>query len=241
MQAVIERLRRLRRDQSGLALIEFAITAPVLLTLGLMGIEVVHFAIANLRCSQIAMTVADNASRVRQQITEDDINEVMQGAILVGNGIDFGNKGRVILSDLEPTSTYSTDGGKQWIRWQRCVGVKNVTSSYGVPKTSTGTIITNGTEKTAPSSQATSIPTNGTTSTPTAMGPSGRQIAALSGTAVMFVEVVYDYQPLVPLATPLLGTRTLNYVAAFNVRQRTDQTLYAGSGSVKSCNSFTSS
>jgi hypothetical protein len=55
------------------------------------------------------------------------------------------------------------------------------------------------------------------------MGPTGNQIAATPGTAVMFVEVVYDYQPIV--ANRLLGTQTLRYTSAFNVRQRTDQAL----------------
>ena len=230
---------RLSNDTSGLALIEFAISLPVLLTLGLMGIETAHFAIASLRCSQMAMTVADNAGRVRQQITEDDINELMDGAELVGQGINFANNGRIILSDLEPKPDDTSATPDQWIRWQRCIGVKNVTSTYGVPKNGSSTAITNGTERTAPSSAATSQPTNGTITTAKAMGPAGQQISALSGTAVMFVEVVYDYQPLVPLVKPLLGTRTIRFVAAFNVRQRTDQVLYSGSGTVDSCNKFT--
>jgi hypothetical protein len=188
-------LARLRRDERGIQLVEFAISLPVLLTLGLGGIEVANFAIASIRCSQIAMTVADNAARVRTSIDEADINEVMVGAKLIGQGIKFADNGRIILSSLEQNE------GKtgQWIRWQRCSGKKAVTSSYGVE--GAGRLDA-------------SLP---------GMGPAGNKIQALPGTAVMFVEVVYDYQPIV--ANRILGARTMQYTSAFNVRQRTDPTL----------------
>ena len=191
-------LGRLRRDERGIQLVEFAISIPVLLTLGLGGIEVANYAIANIRCSQIAMTVADNAGRVRDSIDEADVNEIMVGAKMIGTGVKFADNGRIILSSLEQNAAKNG----QWIRWQRCAGAKAATSSYGVQDSG--------------KSDA-SLPS---------MGPAGNQIAALPGTAVMFVEVVYDYQPIV--SNRLLGGRTLRYTSAFNVRQRTDQSLKNG-------------
>lgn len=193
-------LRALRRDRRGIALTEFAITLPVVLIVGLTGIEVANFAIANLRVSQIAMVTADNAGRVRTTIDEADINEIMIGARLVGKGIKFADNGRIILSDLEQSTTNSN---RQWIRWQRCSGKKIASSTFGTPTTMAA-------------------------ATMTAMGPTGNQIKALSGTAVMFVEVVYDYQPIV--LRRLLGARVISYTSAFNVRQRTDQVLKNAAG-----------
>jgi hypothetical protein len=43
---------------------------------------------------------------------------------------------------------------------------------------------------------------------------------------VMFVEVVYDYKPLV--WTSMLRNRTIRHSAAFSVRQRNDQVLKTG-------------
>ncbi|SFR79013.1 TadE/TadG family type IV pilus assembly protein [Sphingomonas jatrophae] len=208
-------LRALAADRSGLALIEWAISLPVLLTLGLGGIEVAHFAIANLRISQIAATTADNAARVRDEIDEIDINELFAGAKFVGRNIDFAANGRIILSDVEATSD-----GKQWMRWQRCSGALQVESTYGEPMSSTGAKITSFTD-------STKAPTDyGASSlkwTATQLGPTGNQIATAQGTATMLVEVVYDYQPLV--ANRFLGTRRMRYTGAFNVRQRVNQTL----------------
>ena len=189
--------RRLRDDTSGVAFTEFALALPLLLILGLGGLETAHYALATQQLSQIAMTAADNASRVRQYIDESDVNDVLTGAKFVGRYIDFANRGRIILSDLEQSTT---DTSKQWIRWQRCAGAKNVASSYGVPNTMN-------------------------TSTMTAMGPPGNQVQSAANTGVMFVEVVYDYQPLVA-GYFVGGSRTLRTRSAFNVRQRTDQAMH---------------
>jgi len=61
-------LRSLRRDSRGLALTEFAFAAPIFLTLVLAGLELTNLALAHLRVSQMAMTVADNAGRVTSGI-----------------------------------------------------------------------------------------------------------------------------------------------------------------------------
>src|SRR5690606_21769517 len=84
---VPNRLRRLRASESGLALTEFAIALPVLLVLLLGGLETSNLALTHLRVNQIAMTVADNAGRVRTGIDESHIYEVFAGADLVGSSI----------------------------------------------------------------------------------------------------------------------------------------------------------
>ena len=206
-------LRHLGRDRSGVAFTEFALALPVLLTLGLGGLEVAHYALAVEECSQIAMTAADDASRVRIQIDETNVNDVMTGAKLIGDNIGFRSHGRIILSDVELNSANTY----QWIRWQRCAGAKSVASSYGTPLTASGTPILDGTELTKPSSEA--------KFTSTAIGPAGNQIAAADNTGLMFVQVTYDYQPLISNIW-IGGAKTITTTSAFNVRQRTDQTLY---------------
>lgn len=226
--------RRLRDCRSGLALTEFAFSLPILLALGLYGFETANLAIANLRVSNIATLTADNSARVRESIDEADVVQLLTGSKMTGNGIKFPANGRVIISILEPTS----DGTAQWMRWQRCDGALNVASSYGQPRTSAGAAITNGTEvygadrvtaSAQPSSQAHSTARLGP------VGPTGRQILAQPGAAVMLVEVVYNYQPIV--GSWVFGPMQLRYESAFNVRQRTDQVLKnAGRITPKSCN-----
>jgi len=191
---------RLRRCEGGLAFTEFAMALPVLSTLGLCGLESANLAMAHLRVANIAMMTADNASRVRDSIDESNVIELLTGAKMTGDNIDFRNNGRIILSSIEP-NTAGTNGATtgQWIRWQRCDGVKNASSRYGAQ----------GTGQTSATLQS--------------VGTAGNTISASSGTAVMVVEVVYDYQPLVSDA--IFGTPEIRYESAFNVRQRTNQAL----------------
>ena len=77
-------LRRLARNERGLAFIEFAFAAPVLLLLILGGLELANYALSHLRVNQIAMTVADNAGRVTTGIDEANIYEVFAGAEVIG-------------------------------------------------------------------------------------------------------------------------------------------------------------
>ena len=127
---------RLRGCASGLALLEFALSLPVLTTLVLVGLETANLAMAHLRVSNIAMLASDNASRVRDSIDEADVIQLLTGAKMTGTAISFRNHGRIILSSIEP-NTAGTNGAStgQWIRWQRCDGAKVVVSGYGAQGT----------------------------------------------------------------------------------------------------------
>ena len=192
-------LRELARSQSGLALIEFAFSLPILLSLLLGGLEVANFALAHLRVNQIAMTVADNAGRVRTSIDEAHVYEVFAGADLVGQSIDFPENGRIVLSSLEPNGKSDTDAG-QMINWQRCHGSLAVAPRYGVQGDG-----------------------RNESSLVDGIGPVGNKITSAEGTAVMFVEVTYQYQPII--VGDLLGPRRIHYESAFNVRERTNQDI----------------
>lgn len=206
--------RRLRRNTSGLALVEFAFAAPLVLGMGMLGTETAFMVITHMQISQIAMQVADNASRVGEQdvltarkVYERDVAETLIGAEKLGNNIRIFEQGRVIISSLQRNAQ-----GGQWIAWQRCRGAKNHVSSYGVQG--------NG-------ATGTSFP---------GMGVPGRYITASEGTAVMFVEVSYNFRSPTPLN--LFDDREIEYTAAFNVRDNRDLTqLYAG-GPVARCDTF---
>jgi hypothetical protein len=193
-------LTRLRRDTRGLAMIETAFTMPVLIFASLAGLEVANLMITHTRVSSVALSVADNASRIASgsnlalpQVREVDVNDAFAGAQLQGGNLDVKTNGRVILSSLETNAS-----GGQWIHWQRCFGDKNYGSSYGTAGTgATGT----------------GFP---------GMGPTGKEVRASVGAPVMFVEVYYDYQPF--LYDSWIGDQHINYTAAFTVRDARDTT-----------------
>lgn len=190
--------RRLQRDRSGVALLEFAFSLPILLVLSLTGAELTNYIITRMRISQIALHLADNAARIgtgsqlqAKQITEADINDLFVGAHLQSGELGLKQNGRVILSSIE-RSTVNTANSR--IRWQRCYGQKTSrTSSYGTVANSTNV---------------------------TGVGPTGRQVSAPASGVTMFVEVYYEYQPLVK--TSLSPTTEMTEVASMMVRDRRD-------------------
>lgn len=190
----------LARCDGGAALTEFALALPLLLTTALWGVEVAHKAVMQMRVSQVAMLVADNASRVGEnsllgetKLYETDINDVLLGAHVQG-GDAFGlyERGRIILSSLEVVPETED---RQYIHWQRCMGKRHHPSSFGLAG-------------------------DGLHSTIPGMGPPGEEIQAAEGEAVMFVEVAYQYEPL--FAEVFIKSTTLSATAAFNVRQNRD-------------------
>jgi Flp pilus assembly protein TadG len=203
---------RLGRDRSGLALLEFAFSMPLVLMIGLYGIETSNLALINLKVSQIALNLADNASRVGllnnvnvEQLREIDMNDVLQAARNQGNSIGLTTNGRIIVSSLEKNGS-----GTQRIHWQRCVGLKsgtNFDSSYGTTTTTAGT-----------DTQA----SNAGTLAPSGMGDTGQEVNAPTSGGVMFVEVNYVYQPIV--GNWLFGTSRIHYVASYVVRDNRDFT-----------------
>ena len=99
-------------------------------------------------------------------------------------------------------------------------------------------MITNGTEiYNTDRITTSSAPSSETKATLTSVGTGANVISANAGTAVMVVEVAYNYQPIIP--NSFLPGRRITYVSAFNVRQRTDQTLRnINRITPKSCNTF---
>lgn len=201
MKTLLQAMRQdLWASSSGMAVIEFALAMPLLILMTFGGLELANFVLAHMRISQIAITVADNAGRARTGIDESNIYEVFAGANLIGESIDFADNGRIVLSSLQPNGLIDANAG-QMINWQRCYGRLAVSPSYG----------REGAGRTDASLSA-------------GMGSNGNKITSASGTAVMFVEVTYRYEPAFFSAISNLAGN-IRYESAFNVRERTNQDI----------------
>ncbi len=215
------RLRHLLHDRVGLALTEFALGAPVLLTAGLWGVELANFAVTNMQIGQLTVHIADNGSRIgdtsnltNRKIYEADINDIFVGAAAQsGQKMELLKHGRVIISSLQVDDA----SGDQYIHWQRCRGMKVENSTYG----NTG---------------------DGLATPIAGLGPTGEEVEAQPEDAVIFVEVFYDYQPIISSAF-LFKTSTIQSIASFTVRDDRDLTqVYqrdpAKPDEVSGCNTF---
>ena len=108
-------------------MVEFALCLPVLMSIILFGLELTNFVLANHRVRQIAAMTADNASRLRTQMSEAYVNQLFVGVQKAGAAIQFQNRGRVILSSVQNNAA----ANGQWIRWQRCYGNLSRAPKYG--------------------------------------------------------------------------------------------------------------
>lgn len=188
-------LHRLRADQQGVAFVEFAMATPVFVLMVTAGLELTSLALTHVRLSRAAETLADNVSRVTIQVDETDIEEIFQGVALQAKAINLEQNGRLIVSSLEDNGKTGNLKGQK-IRWQRCDGEKNnKTPRYGSEGKGTND-----------------------NSLKDGVGPVGRKIAALPGTAVIFAEVAFDYQPI--LFRGIIPNHEIRYETAFNVRER---------------------
>jgi len=207
LQSIQRQLLRLKRDESALALTEFAFAAPILLLLGMVGIETVNFIAHHQKASQLAVLIADSASRKLERVDEQDVAEIFFGAHVSGENYDLGSKGRVILTQLTDNGRVGSSNGN-WVRWQRCYGElgedDNLQSKYGVEGDGeNNNSLANG------------------------MGPTGREVVAYPGAPVNFVEVFLDYEPLIDndLTRQFYGDTQIYYIAAMMVRERGDQSI----------------
>lgn len=199
----------LRRDTGGIALTEFAFSAPILLVLAMYGMDVANFAQTHLKLNQIALNLADNASRVgsssslsTQQMREVDIADVLQAAKTHGASLDLTTNARVILSSLEKDNS-----GTQRLHWQRCFGAKTgatYESHYGRALNADGSTATG----------------NAGIAAPNGIGNAGAKVnAPTNNSGVMFVEINYRYTPMFAwLSSP----QDLRYTASFIVRDPRD-------------------
>jgi hypothetical protein len=191
---------RFVRDTGATSAVELGLALPFLMGLALTGTEVVSLALIHVKLNQLAITVADNASRAKQtqvngapQFREYDVNQVFRAAALQSEELDIPKRGRIILSSLQVNS-----GGGQWIAWQRCWGKSTWASRYGPQGTgATGTAFKG-------------------------MGYTSTKMTADAGTAIMFVEIAYDYKPF--FLGSILPAKLIRKEAALYVRDDRDLT-----------------
>jgi len=193
-------IARLARNSSAVSAVELGLSMPLLMGLSLAGIEVVNLALIHVQLNQLAITVADNASRAKQtqvngapRFREHDVNQVFRAAALQSEELDIPTRGRIVLSSLQVNGS-----GGQWIAWQRCWGKNTWASRYGPQGTgATGTAFKG-------------------------MGYTSTKMTADSGTAIMFVEIAYDYKPF--FVGSILPSKLIRKEAALYVRDDRDLT-----------------
>lgn len=108
--------KRVWRDESGLAVAEFAIASGFFMLLLLGGFELARMVLVNQKVEKVSYITADVVSQATV-LTQTQLNEYLLAAVQVMEPFTFGNRGRVIV-----TSVARDPGQPQRVRWQRAGG-----------------------------------------------------------------------------------------------------------------------
>lgn len=122
-------LRRLRRGDDGVALIEFALSLPVLILLSLVTFEVSNYAMLNIKLQHAADSMAQLAT-MDEQLPATVLDGMFSSVDQIVQPYDFTDSGVAIVSGVgEPKAG---DGAQ--VNWQR-VGAGNLSagSEVGTP------------------------------------------------------------------------------------------------------------
>lgn len=229
-------LQRLKRNESGLAMVEFAVSLPFFLGLTIGGVELANYASVVMQLNQITLHTADSAARIgsntptgNKTISEAQIKDVFEGALREGDRIAVGGSHsyvdpvtnvlsirgntRIILSSFEEVSPFSASVPRYRVRWQRCTGTAGFyTSNYGTKAT------------------ATSV---------TGIGPAGRQVTPPPGGVVMFVELQYYFKPMIVNGFTRMTDHTITQIASMVVREKRDLVGPTGSDGIYNAENVT--
>jgi hypothetical protein len=226
---LLSTFRQLKRNESGLAMVELAVSLPFFIGLVVGGVETANYASVIMQLNQITIHTADSAARIgsttptaNKTISEAQIKDVFEGSLREGDRIAVsgshsyidpitgvlsirGNT-RIILSSVEQVAAFNASAPRYRIRWQRCAGsAAFYSSNFGTKST------------------ATSI---------TGIGPVGRQVSPPPGGVLMFVELQYYFKPLIVNGFSKLTDRTISQVASMVVRENRDTVGPVGSDGI---------
>ncbi|HET6160479.1 MAG TPA: TadE/TadG family type IV pilus assembly protein [Dongiaceae bacterium] len=96
---MLTRLRKLWQDKSGVAAIEFAILAPMLVTLLIGCLEVTFKIWSTQKAEKLSVTLSDVVAQ-SQSVTSSDLTQLTGAVDKIMDPFPFGSKGKVIISSV---------------------------------------------------------------------------------------------------------------------------------------------
>jgi Flp pilus assembly pilin Flp len=112
-------LRKLRRNDRGVAAIEFALMLPLLITLMIGGLEVTFKIWATQKAEKLAVTLADVIAQ-SQEVTTPDLVALVGAVNKIMEPFPFGKDGAVVISSVYlPPPEDDEELGDPVVNWQR--------------------------------------------------------------------------------------------------------------------------
>lgn len=107
---------RFRKNEEGLAYLEFAITMPFLLAMLMGAVEVTRYILITQKVEKVAVTISDVVSQ-GSTISTTDLNNIITAAAQVMQPYTFNTNAYVIISSVKQTGAYSVSNPPK-VNWQ---------------------------------------------------------------------------------------------------------------------------
>ena len=116
---MLNRLRKLRRNNRGVAAIEFALLLPMLILLMVGSLEVTFKIWATQKAEKLSVTLADVIAQ-SQEVTTSDLSSLVSAVDKIMEPFPFGEDGVVIISSVYlPPPPEDEEVGEPIVNWQR--------------------------------------------------------------------------------------------------------------------------
>ena len=113
---------RFGRDRHGASLMEFALMLPVMIALGVGGLELTNLTLGHQKIERLASTTADLFARNTLQPNERQVNDTFRAIDLMSGSFGVRDHGRVIVTGVVGAMDSRTGVVGNKIVWQRCDG-----------------------------------------------------------------------------------------------------------------------
>jgi len=127
--------KRLQKNQKGIALIEFAIAAPVLTALLMSTIDLTVYLVAHQRIARSAYTMSNLMTQMDQGLTEAQVSDMMLALNQVSSPFDVSTDGVATITAIIGQGLDGQAADSYSVAWQRCYGVKPSGSKFGTAGT----------------------------------------------------------------------------------------------------------
>ncbi len=129
-----------KKDQKGIALVEFAIAAPVLAILLMGTVDLAVFLAAHQRISRSAYTMSNLMTQMDEGLSESQVSDMMLALDQVSRPFNISDHGVATVTAIIGEGTDGAAPDNYEIAWKRCYGANASDTKFGA----TGTTVPDG-------------------------------------------------------------------------------------------------
>ena len=129
---LLKRLAKsLKERQEGIALIEFALAAPVLSLLLLGCVDLTVYLVAHQRIARSSYTMSNLITQMDDGLTESQVSDMMLALDQVSKPFDISTDGIATITAIIGNGVDGSAPNNYTVAWQRCYGSGTPSSTYG--------------------------------------------------------------------------------------------------------------